>query len=250
MKAVILAAGVGKRLKPITNTLPKGLIEIGGESLLEYSFDALKENGIREVIIVTGFFSEAIKQRFEKEYRGLKINYVLNKEYYKTGSMYSLSKAKDRINGEIVLLESDLLYDSKAIGILLNSNFKDCILVAELSGSDDEVYVCVDDNQRIIELGKNIADENKKNAIGELVGISRFSREFLSKLFKRAEEDYEKGKLNSHYEECVFATSKLGNPVYAVLCKDLAWIEIDNENDLKRAKEQIYPRINGALKDE
>jgi choline kinase len=147
-------------------------------------------------------------------------------------------------------LESDLLYAPKAISLLLNSDFEDCILVAKLTGSGDEVYICVDDKQRVIELGKNIANQNKKNAIGELVGISRFSREFLSKLFKKAEENYKEGKLNYHYEECVFETTKFDRPVYAIIDKDLAWIEIDNENDLKKAKEQIYPRIKGEQKND
>lgn len=244
MKAVILAAGMGKRLRPMTETLPKGLIEIEGKSLLEYSFTALEENDIKEVIIVVGFFAEAIKEKFGERYKGVKIIYVLNQEYSKTGSMYSFSKGKDAIgNNNIILLESDLLYDPKAIKMVLSSKFTDLILVSDLSDSGDEVYIYVDDNQRIIELGKNIVDKNKKKAIGELVGISRYSKAFLSKLFKKAKENYEKGELNYHYEECVFAASQLGSPVYAVLCKDLAWIEIDNENDLRRAKEQIYPKI-------
>lgn len=248
MQAVILAAGIGERLKPITNKIPKGLIEIEGKPLLEYSLNALKQNGIKEVVITIGFLEEAIRQKFGREYNGLKISYVSNNEYSKTGSMYSFSMTRKHIDDDIILLESDLLYEPKAIKVLLDSDHRDAILVANLSGSGDEVYICVDDDQRIIDLGKNIADKNMKNAIGELVGISRFSRGFLNKLFKKAEADYEKGELNYHYEECVFAASKLDNPAYAILCKDLAWIEIDNENDIKRAKEQIYPRIKGISK--
>lgn len=239
---------MGIRLRPVTEKLPKGLIKIEGKTLLEYSFSTLKENGMKEVIIVVGFLGEAIKQKFGREYRGLRITYVTNEEYSKTGSMYSFSKAKDTIrNDGIILLESDLLYEPKAIKLLLDSNYKDCILVAKLSGSGDEVYICVDDNQRIIELGKNISAESKRNAIGELVGISRFSKEFLCKLFKKAAEEYKKGKLDYEYEECMFITSKLGNPVHAIQCKNLSWTEIDNENDLKRAKEKVYPKIKRII---
>lgn len=244
MKAVILAAGLGKRLRPLTNALPKGLIEIGGKTLLEHSLNALVKNGIKEIVIVTGFLNKTIEQKFGREYKDSRIKYVLNKEFSKTGSMYSLSQARSLINDNIILLESDLLYDPKAIRLLLNTNRKNAILVAPLSNSGDEVYICADDKQRIVELGKYIDDAEKSNAIGELVGISKFSKEFLDKLFKMAEKDYVRGKLNYHYEECVFQTSKLDRPVYAEVCKDLAWIEIDNENDLKRAKEQIYPKVN------
>lgn len=244
MKAVILAAGMGTRLRPTIQKIPKGLIEIKGKTLLEYSLSALKGNGIQEVIIVVGFLAKAIKEKFGREYKGIKIDYVLNHEYPKTGSMYSFSCAKDKIgDSNVILLESDLLYDPKAIRVLLNSVHKDCILVSELSGSGDEVYICANNNQRIMELGKNISDLNKKNAIGELVGILKLSKDFLEKLFEKAEEDYRKNKMNYEYEECVFASSKFGNPVYAVLCKNLSWTEIDNENDLRRAKEKVYPKI-------
>lgn len=73
MQVIILAAGIEERLKPATNTLLKGLIETEGEPLLEYSLNALKENGIRKVIIVIGFLGEAIEQKLGKAYRGLKI---------------------------------------------------------------------------------------------------------------------------------------------------------------------------------
>jgi 2-aminoethylphosphonate-pyruvate transaminase len=248
LQAVILAAGAGQRLKPLTNALPKGLIEIVGKTLLEYSLDALDESGLKDIVIVTGFFGEAIKRKFGNKYAGLKITYVLNEEYYKSGSMYSFSKAKDAINSDILLLESDLLYDPKAIGILLNSGFKDCVLAGKLSGSGDEVYICVDDDQRITELGKEISCENKKKAVGELIGISKFSKEFLAELFKTAEKDYAKGEVNRHYEECVLATAKSGRPVHGLLISGLIWTEIDNEKDLLRAKSQIYPKIKKISK--
>ena len=244
MKAVILAAGIGKRLRPLSEKLPKGLIDIGGKTLLEYSLNALTENDIKEVIIVVGFLKEAIREKLGDDYRGLKINYVVNEKYDETGSMYSLSKANDAIgDNDIILLESDLLYDPKAVELVVNARFKDCILVAELSNSGDEVYVCVDKNKKIIDLGKDVSAESKKNAVGELAGISKFSEPFLNKLFQKAEEYYKQDKLNYHYEECVFQTSALGNSVYGLVCKNMAWVEIDNEGDLARARKHVYPKI-------
>ncbi len=79
MKAVIVAAGMGTRLRPMTETLPKGLIEIGGKTLLEHSLKALKDNGIKEIIIVIGFLGDMIKQKLSNEFDGVKITYVENK---------------------------------------------------------------------------------------------------------------------------------------------------------------------------
>lgn len=243
MKAIILAAGRGTRLMPIIKDLPKCLVEIYGKTLLERSLDNLKKHNIKEVIIVIGYLGELIKEKFGKDYKGIKINYIRNQRYSETGSMYSFSLLKDLINEDVLLLESDLLYDDIAIKTLLDSNLKDAILIAGLLNSGDDVYICTNENKQIIDLGKNISTENKNKAAGALVGISKISKEFLMRLFKKAEEDYKDNKLKSDYEVCIFETSRLGYPVNAILHKDLNWIEIDNENDLKRAKEEVYPKI-------
>lgn len=248
MKAVILAAGMGSRLRPLTRELPKGLIEIAGKPLLEYSLGALKRNGIKEVILVVGFLAKIIKQRFGQRYEDLKIIYVLNQEYSDTGSMYSFSQARRLVDEDIVLLESDLLYEPKALRTIMDSKHEDVLLVSDFSGSGDEVYVCVDNTHRIIDLGKSVSPDSKKKAVGELVGISRFSKAFLVKLFQKVDNDYARGKVNYHYEECVLATSNLGNPVYAEVCRNLAWAEIDNASDLERARTKIYPRIQRSRK--
>ncbi len=107
----------------------------------------------------------------------LKIDYVLNDNYAGSGSMYSLSLVKDLIEDEILLMESDLLYESRAISLLLEGGHPNSILVAGLSGSGDEVYICANDKQEITDLGKNIPAGSKKNAIGELAGISKFQRQ-------------------------------------------------------------------------
>lgn len=243
MIAVILAAGQGIRLRPLTHKIPKALIEISDKTLIEYSLDNLKNQDISKAVIVIGYLGDMIKKKVGNEYSGIKIVYVENEEYATTGSMYSLSKTKKIVDEDIILLESDLLYQEKAIIPIKKEKYPDFILASPCSGSEDEVFICIDKNRRLTNLGKFIG--NKEDAIGELVGISRLSQRFLKKLFERAEQDYKKGEKNYHYEEVVFATNKENKdyPLYAILIDDLAWIEIDNENDLKRAKEEIYPKL-------
>lgn len=249
MQAVILAAGQGLRLRPVTNALPKGLIEIEGRTLLEYSLSTLKQAGIEEAIIVTGFCSELIREKFKEEYSGIRIRYAFNEKYDNTGSMYSFSKARDLIdaNGSVLLLESDLLYEPCAVKIMLDSPFKDAILVSGLSGSGDEVYICLDKNQRVTALGKNIPPESRRSCSGEFVGISLFSKAFLTRLFERADSDYASGQLNLHYEECAFNVNISGYPLYGCICSDLSWVEIDKEDDLDKAKTKIYPKIQRSV---
>ena len=244
MKAVILAAGMGIRLRPMTETLPKGLVEINNKTLLERSLDALNENNITEAIIVTGFYGDSIKARIGETYKNIKISYATNNRFFETGSMFSLSQIKHLIGNEsILVLESDLIYEARAISEIIKSELNDAILTSELLNSGDDVYICTNEEGDIINLGKNIPESDMEKVSGALVGISKYSPEFLAKLFQKAEEDYQNKDLNYHYEECVFATSQIHQPVKELFCSGLNWIEIDNEVDLKRAKEHVYPKI-------
>jgi 2-aminoethylphosphonate-pyruvate transaminase len=192
---------------------------------------------------VVVFRHETISRRFGNQYRGLKIQYVENDKYADSGSMYSLALVRDISADEILLMESDLLYESRAISLLLDSHLPNSILVVGLSGSGDEVYICANDRQEITELGKDISVSSKQTAIGELAGISRFQRNFLELVFTKARKDFLNGKMNYHYEECVFRTSRQTIPIHAVPGTDLAWIEIDTAEDLQKAQDLIFPLI-------
>ncbi len=240
MQAVILAAGRGLRLGPLAKEIPKCLLKMGKKTLLERSLDNLAECGIKEAIIMTGFKDGLIRKKIGKNYKGLRIIYIKNKEYQDTGSM-SLFLAKKLIKENILLLECDLLYEKKAIDFLLKSKRKNAILVAGLLNSGDDVYVHADKNNKLIDLGKEIS--KKKKAVGALVGISKFSKEFLEKYYKFAENDYNKGRKKRHYEEVVLDASKGEPEVFIEVCHRLKWTEIDNENDFRKAKREIYPKI-------
>jgi len=157
--------------------------------------------------------------------------------------MYSLSQTEGLFDDEIILLEGDLLYEIKALISLINSHESDEILVAPLSGSGDEVYICVNESNELINLGKEI--NNKNDAIGELVGITKISPDFLSNLYIKAKEDYERNENLYHYEEVIFKLSKT-YPIKCRLIENLSWIEIDNDKELLRATNVIYPKIKNA----
>lgn len=247
MQAVILAAGIGSRLNSEIHELPKGLMEVGGKPLLEYSLEALVQNKVNDVIMVVGFLHDKIRDRFGSRYQGLKIKYFLNEQYANSGSMYSFAMVEDAIEDEIIVLESDLLYEPRAISILLNAAYKNCFLITAPSGSGDEVYLFTNEKQEITALERKIPPHHQKNAAGEFAGLSRYERNFLNLVFRQSRKDIAAGKLNYHYENCVFETSNYTQPVYAVIANDLVWYEIDTEKDLKKAREQIYPMMRGKL---
>jgi len=246
MKAVILAAGSGRRLLPLTRRLPKTLIRVGGRTLLERSLNALAQRGITESVVVIGHLGEKIRRLIGDRYHGIRVEYVRNPRDTLTGSMHSLFQAREVIDGDILLLESDLLYAPAALDAIIDSPHPNAILVAGLLHSGDDVYVCINESGEVVNLGKHLADADRDAACGALVGISKFSLSFLQRLFARAEEDPRPYPSRCHYEEYVFETSLQGAPLYAVICEDLSWIEIDTLADLRRARKQILPRLRNG----
>lgn len=232
--AVILAAGRGTRLQPFTFDIPKGFMPVGNERLIERSVRLLKENGIKNIIIGTGHLHEHYV-KFAKE-NGLKT--FLSPEFATTGSFHTLIFGSELIDGDFLLLESDLLYHSDAIKGLLNSENKDVILTSGFTQSNDEVYVEVEEG-RLKNLSKK--KEELKSVDAELVGIWKISLDLLNKLkaFHSSVEDAR----NKDYEIAI-AELSVNHRVDVLKLDNLAWCEIDNQEHLERAKEKILPRLD------
>lgn len=233
--AVILAAGVGSRLRSIHNDKPKGFLQLGDKPIIEESILRLVYSGINEIIIVTGYQNHYYDE-LKKKYPFVKT--IKNDVFETTGSMYSLWIARSLVNSDFLLLESDLIYEMNALQKLLNSEYQNAILLSGKTGAGDEVYVGINGN-RIVNMSKQIKDI--KLVGGELVGVSRISFDLYKKMTVQAEKSFDK-KSNYHYEDCL---TDLANDVEInyELIDDLAWIEIDDENHHQRAVENIYPLI-------
>lgn len=241
MIGIILAAGRGERLRPLTDNLPKGLITLNSQTLLEYSLSALAACGIGKVIIVVGYLAGEVKSRLGASYAGVELAYVENREYATCGSMLSLYLARDLITEDIVLLESDLIFDPSAIHTLIQSVKRNLILVAPCRGNGDEVFIHTDPAGHLTGLGKQIVNEG--NALGELVGISKLSLQFFGKLCDRAETEFKQNNKGISYEDMIMLTVKSSpDPVDCILLNNLLWTDIDTNEDFERAKE-ILPEI-------
>ncbi len=243
-RAVVLAAGVGRRLLPVTRRIPKALLRVGGATLLERSLHALGACGVVEAIVVTGHLREKIEARLGNRRGGVCIRYVPSDRYAETGSMHSLYQARSVIDSDILLLESDLLYGPAALDALLGCPRANATLVGGLLGSGDDVYVCANGRGEIAALGKHVSDRDREAACGALVGISKLSLPFLRRLFARVDHDPRPYPSLCHYEEYVFETSLQSVPIHAVVRRDLVWIEIDTMADLRRARGEILPQLS------
>ncbi len=185
-QAVILAAGMGSRLKGIIEEKPKGFLQLGNKPIIEESITKLISIGITKIVIVTGYHSEYYDKLKEKYPFVVTIK---NQDFDKTGSMYSLFTAKELIDNDFLLLESDLIYEYKALQVIQNSVFSNCILLSGSTDSGDEVYVGIHGN-RIINLSKNPGEIIKLG--GELVGISKISYDLYKKMVKQSEKQFKR----------------------------------------------------------
>ena len=229
-QAIILAAGMGVRLKELNRGVPKGFISLGNDKpIIEHSIDALLACGIKDIIIVTGFmdkYYENLRSRYPQ------IKTVRNEKYSETGTMYSLWCARNLVNTDFILLESDLIYEIRAIKELLESTSENSILISEKTDAGDEVYVGADDNWV-----KQISKDRKtlSSIVGEFIGISKLSYDFYLKLIQRAEEDFDSNLLISYDMDCFVAVAEKNHLGFLKIEK-LLWAEIDDVSQLNKAK--------------
>mgnify|MGYP001315310432 CR=1 FL=1 len=256
--AVILAAGMGIRLREVIGLCPKGLLEIGGKSLILRSMQLLKKEGIEKVILVTGFQEALYYRHFQNQDKIPKLEFVHSPKFAETGSMHSLFEAKDFLVEDFLLLESDLLYESRALKSVINFDGSDVVLSSGKTGSNDEVFIYGENKKddllldlksgkicgEIKAISKNPCE--KFSIKGELVGISKISMN----LFKLMCSHYE-GDLNfpnrNHYEECISELCS-ENKIPYLRVDDLVWTEIDDQSHYDRAVKEIFPKITKILK--
>lgn len=238
MKAVILAAGVASRLRPLTNDCPKCLLNVGERSLLQRSMDALKSNGISEFVIVTGYLHEQIENFVKKNYSDVKVTFIHNDIYDSTNNIYSLWLARPEADGEeILLLDSDLLYDPQIIRRVLDDGNENLLTLIRHDLGEEEMKVVVDAKGAITELSKTC---NPADAIGESLGIERMGRAYTKALYEELEVMMEKEGLSNIFYERAFERLFPKGHTYNVLdVTDLFSCELDTVEDFNAAKERI-----------
>ena len=227
-QAVILAAGRAEDFgKPV------GMLEIQDFKLIDRTLNILKENGITKIVIVTGYKSEAYEEYF-KDSKNIKL--VKSDIYKWTGTMHSLSLAKEFVDDDFLLIENDLIFEKRAIKELVESPERDCILFTSESGSGDEAFVEIRDNH-LFKMSKDIHQFNKID--GEMIGITKVSY----KLYQMMLEEF-KGNVNPYlnYEYVLLDVARNYN-IGFVKIDDLAWGDADTLKEYEKIKNHLYPTI-------
>jgi choline kinase len=134
MQAMILAAGMGKRLGKFTQNQAKCMVKVAGRTLLEHNVDAIKKAGIKRLILVVGYEANKLIKFIEKNITDIEIIFVHNKDYASTNNIYSLYLAKDYlVKDDTILLESDLIYEAQILNDMLKSPDKNLVAVQSIS---------------------------------------------------------------------------------------------------------------------
>jgi len=230
-KAVILAAGMGLRMREMGEEIPKGFILLDDRPIIEHSLRTLISCGIQEIMIVTGH-----KAGYYENLRGTysQVTTVENSKYAETGTMCSLGCARDFVDADFILLESDLVYDPTAITGILNAPHKDCLLLSGTTHAGDEVYVEANKN-RVTGISKN--RDHIKGSVGEYIGIAKISKQLYDRLIPFADSN---PKL-SYDMDCLVQIAS-DYPIYFFRMEDLEWAEIDDLSQLTRAQ-KVWERI-------
>ena len=248
MNAIILAAGEGKRLRPITNDKPKSLVKLFGKTLLEWQLSIFQKCGIDDICVVTGYNSQLIN------YPGL--DYIKNNNFMNTNMMESLFCASEKLSDSVIISYTDIIFEQKMIqqilqfsgdiGIAVNLNWKKNYGGRTLHPLSEAENVLIK-NEKIIQIKKDISEKSSGQKIGEFLGIIKLRNistvilqkhlQQLRKIHKGKFHDaksFELAKLMDFLQDLVESKVEI-NPIFV----DGKWCEIDTPKDLELARKQF-----------
>jgi len=236
-KAVILAAGRGTRLLPLTKHTCKALLLLNNKPIIEYALDTLSDCGIEQAVIVVGHCGDEFKKRLGNKYKNVAIEYIYNPIYEKTNSTYSLWLAKDSVKNDIIVINADTICPRIVMEEMLKTSHSIAMAVDEtLTGelSEDAMKVTIVDG-----LIKNASKKiPPKDTHGDAIGIYRFQNDGVVVLYEELKKVVEENILDQLF---TFAVQRImdKNNVRPVNTRGLLWIEIDDHKDLKNAEKIV-----------
>ena len=250
MIGVILAAGMAKRLRPLTDNCPKCLLKVGDRTLLERTVDAMLKAGITELVVVTGYRGDMIREFLTQHYQlkegpvslispqNITFRFLHNADYEHNNNIYSLWMAGEVVRGRaFLLMDSDILCDPAAVARIAHEPESALALNRHECG-EEEIKVIVDGEGHITEISKvcNISD-----AIGESVGIEKMTADYSSALYHELEQMIEhEGLIDVFYERAFERLIPQGHTFRVVDTTDYFSYELDTPEDFERAK-QLMP---------
>lgn len=240
MQAIILAAGMGKRLKELTSNATKCMVEVNGVTMIERTLGHLEKLGLKRIVFVVGYEGQKLKEYVESLHISTPLEFIDNEVYYKTNNIYSLYLAKEKlVEDDTLLLESDLVYEEAVIRKLVEHPYPSLTLVDKFESWMDGTCVTLDEEDNITAfLSKREFDFSKTDEYYKTVNLYKFSKEFSEKHYVPFLEAYCKALgTNEYYEQVLKVITFLDDPqIKAVKLNGEKWYEIDDVQDLDIAE--------------
>ena len=236
IKAIILAAGVGSRIRPLTDNCPKSLLKINGKTILEMMLSHIQACGINEVVFVLGYLQNQIKDYVKIQFPDLIVQFITNEKYEVTNTGYSLMLTKDFVqDSTFIKFDADVVFDINILTSLIASEYDNCLCIDKNINLDaEEIKVIIKDDNRVVKASKTV---NPVDAIGESIGIEKISGETAYTLFNELElmmkdEQYHQEYYEAAYERLI----EKDVPFHALDISGLKWTEIDTQEDFMLAE--------------
>ena len=235
MIGVILAAGMAKRLRPLTNDKPKCLLKVGERTLLERTVEAMRQTGITEFVVVTGYCADQIRDFLTAHYPQTIFHFLHNVDYEHNNNIYSLWMSGQVVRGrEFLLMDSDILCDPAAVGRIACEQ-EPALAVNRHELGEEEMKVVVDADCRITQISKTCRPED---AMGESVGIEHITPEYSEALFHELDLMIEhEGLIDIFYERAFERLIPQGHTFRVVDTTTYFSYELDTPEDFQRAQE-------------
>lgn len=252
MKAIIIAGGQGVRLRPLTETCPKCFLPVGDKKILDYILEALKNGGVEQISLVTGYKGDLIKGSYSD------LSFYDDSHYLKSSILRGLFCAQAEMNTDIIASYSDIVYRESIINCLVKTKGDFCVVIDRdwrekyigrtLHPLSEAEKVLVK-NGKVVKIGKIL---NESEANGEFIGLSKFSEKgakiaveiynklaekFAGKPFQAAQE-FERAYLTDFFQELIDRGFEI-TPVYI----DEEWMEIDTIEDLEKARKLLSEKL-------
>ena len=239
IKAIILAAGVGSRIRPLTNNCPKSLLQVSGIPILERMIINIQACGINDVVIVLGYLEKQIRSFVTKRFPDLSTSFIVNDKYEDTNTGYSLLLTKNATKGKgFIKFDADVVFDVKILEKLIASDTENALCIdRNIKLEAEEIKVVVDDDLRVLQASKSV---DPKIALGESIGIEKISAATAEKLFDELDKMMAQEANHQEYYEAAYERLMIKDVAFhAVDISGSNWVEIDTREDFATAN-QIF----------
>ena len=228
---------MAKRLRPLTDTMPKCLLKVGGRTLLERTVDAMRQAGISEFVVVTGYRADMIRDFLSAYDESLSFTFLHNADYEHNNNIYSLWMAGEVVRGkDFLLMDSDIFCDPAAV-VRIAQEPESALAVNRHECGEEEMKVVVDADMRITEISKTCRPED---AMGESVGIEKIAADYSEALYKELDQMILQEKLiDIFYERAFERLIPQGHTFRVVDTSSYYSYEIDTPEDYEHVKNQV-----------